>query len=145
MLKPDAIKRGLKEELLLKLNQLGYRIVTEESVEVDADTILAHYAEVIEKLPIENFKEMVMEEFVNQTVHIVEVEGKDQDMIAKIREWLGATDPSKAHPHSIRGQYGEDSFELASMEKRMVRNLIHAADSMKSATEELKLWFKRHE
>lgn len=145
MLKPDAINRGLKDEILYQLKQLGCHIVKEKSVVVDSDTILSHYADVIERLPIENFREMVINEFVNQTVHIVEVEGNDGEIITKIREWLGATDPSKADPYSIRGRYGEDSFELASKEKRMVRNLIHASDSVKTATEELILWFKRHD
>ena len=46
--------------------------------------------------------------------------------INKLRKLVGATDPSK--PHQIQQKLGIDSFDLASKEKRMINNLIHASD-----------------
>ena len=63
-------------------------------------------------------------------------------MIHEVRELIGATDPSKALPLSIRGRFGLDSIDQAVSEKRMVNNLIHASDSKESVERELKLWFE---
>lgn len=49
--------------------------------------------------------------------------------ISKIRELLGATDPKKAKYSSIRRFYGLD----------ILRNAVHASDSVKSATRERKI------
>ena len=79
--------------------------------------------------------------FKDQDVLIAEISSEHQT-IARLRELIGATDPSKAEPHTVRGMFGIDSYERASKEERMIENLIHASDSLESAANEFKLWFE---
>lgn len=58
------------------------------------------------------------------TSHLI---GYGKDVIKKVRETIGITDPSKAAPHTIRARYG----------KSVTENAIHASDSPSSAHFEL--------
>ncbi|CAB4037972.1 Nucleoside diphosphate kinase [Paramuricea clavata] len=48
---------------------------------------------------------------------------------------LGETDPAKSLPGTIRGDYCID----------IGRNIIHGSDSVETANDEIKLWFKDEE
>lgn len=140
-LKPDALKRGLKEEILTYFADRDFRIEREQEVTVDAQTILSHYQEVIERIGSEDFRQGVLREFVDETIVAVELKHQREDVVAWVRDLIGATDPAKARPDTIRGMYGEDSMEQARSDNRMLRNLIHASDSDENAEQECKLWF----
>lgn len=141
-LKPDALKRGLKEEILTYFADRDFRIEREQEVTVDAQTILSHYQEVIERIGSEDFRQGVLREFVDETIVAVELKHQREDVVAWVRDLIGATDPAKARPDTIRGMYGEDSMEQARLDNRMLRNLIHASDSDENAKQELELWFE---
>jgi nucleoside-diphosphate kinase len=141
LLKPDAIKRNLVNDILHTLNQEALIIHQSKFVKVTEDRILAHYQEVIDRLNLPYFKQAILNCFKDQEVFIAEVVS-ESNTIVKVRELIGATDPSKAEPHTIRGMFGIDSFDRASKEERMIENLIHASDSTESAAYELKLWFE---
>jgi nucleoside-diphosphate kinase len=51
------------------------------------------------------------------------------------RVMLGATDPLKSNPGTIRGDFGID----------VGRNICHGSDSVASAEREIALWFKPEE
>ncbi|MBI2972647.1 MAG: nucleoside-diphosphate kinase, partial [Armatimonadetes bacterium] len=53
--------------------------------------------------------------------------------------------PYRAAPGTIRGDFSIDSPTVASLEKRPVRNLIHASGSVEEADAEISLWFKESE
>ena len=61
------------------------------------------------------------------------VEGKDA--ISEVRKMNGATNPTKAQPGTIRGDFGLD----------MGRNVIHGSDSPESAAREIALHFEESE
>ena len=54
-----------------------------------------------------------------------------------------STEPINCSPGTIRGDYSNDSYELAEKENRCVMNVIHTSDSKKSAEKEIDLWFNR--
>lgn len=141
-LKPDALKRGLKEEILTYFTNRDFHIAREQEVTVDAQTILSHYQEVIERIGSEDFRQGVLREFVDETIVAVELKHQREDVVAWVRDLIGSTDPAKARPDTIRGMYGEDSMEQARLDNRMLRNLIHASDSDENAKQELELWFE---
>jgi nucleoside-diphosphate kinase len=60
-------------------------------------------------------------------------EGKDA--VAKVRKAMGATDPAKAEPGTIRRDFAE-SIE---------RNAVHGSDSPETAQDEIALYFKPKE
>lgn len=143
MLKPDAIEKNLESEILGFFKDHGIEVVRWDTVLVDEPLIMNHYQEVIEKLNLPDFPHRIRSYFVGKTVRIFELESKENNVVAKVRELIGATDPSKAGPDTIRGKYSNDNMELAKQEQRLVHNLIHASDSDESAYKEIELWFNR--
>lgn len=141
LLKPDALSRQLVEDIQSILLKEQFEIVRSAYVLVTEPLIVAHYQSVIDALNIDYFKDAVIQCFKDQTVWIAELIS-NQNTIQRLRQLIGATDPKKADPHTIRGKYGIDSFEVANREKRMLENLVHASDSLEAVKYELSLWFE---
>ena len=66
-------------------------------------------------------------------VTAIVIEG--EQCIAGFRSLAGTTDPTKAAPGSIRGDFGRD-WGTPTQE-----NIVHASDSPESADREIALWF----
>jgi nucleoside-diphosphate kinase len=141
LLKPDALKRGLVEPILDMFEEAKLHIIQSKRVIVTQDKIISHYKEVIERLDLPHFQGAILDFFEGEEVLISIVEST-VDTVSKVRTLIGATDPKKAEPHTVRGAYGIDSFEQANTEKRMIQNLIHASDSKEAAQFETQLWFE---
>jgi len=72
------------------------------------------------------------------------VEG--ENAIEEVRKMLGATEPKSAEPGTIRGDLApEESYQLADSEKRAIKNLVHASDSVENANREISHWFSESE
>jgi len=127
--KPDAVSRGLVGEIVSRLEQRGYLILAMKMMQVDGERARRHYAE-HEGKP---FFEALVEFITSAPVVAMCVEGKGA--IEGCRATIGATDPLKAAPGSIRG-------DLAQM---IGRNLVHGSDSAQSAQRELEIFFEPHE
>jgi nucleoside-diphosphate kinase len=125
LLKPDAMSRQLAGEILRRFEARGLRIRAARLVAVDHDLAGRHYAEHAEK-PF--FGELV--EFITSGATLaVVLEG--EGAIALVRTTIGATDPAKAAPGTIRGDLAVS----------MPDNLVHGSDSSESAEREIALWF----
>lgn len=143
MLKPDAIEKNLEGDILAFFKDYGIEVVRWNTVVVDESLIINHYQEVIDKLNMPDFPNRIRKYFVGKTVRIFEMESKENNVVAKVRELIGATDPAKAGSDTIRGKYSDDSMDLAKEQQRLVHNLIHASDSDENAQKEINLWFDR--
>jgi nucleoside-diphosphate kinase len=125
IIKPDAVRRGLVGEILSRLERKGLRIEDLRMIRIDRDLADRHYAEHREK-PF--FGELV--DFITSgEVIVAKVTGRDA--VSVMRAIMGATDPSKAEPGTIRGDFGTVITE----------NLVHGSDSGASAARELALFF----
>ena len=125
LLKPDAMQRKLAGEILRRFEDRGLDIRDARLLTVDRDLADRHYAEHRAK-PF--FGELV--EFITSAPTLALVlEG--EAAIAVVRTTMGATDPAKAAPGTIRG-------DLA---LSMPDNLVHGSDSPESAQREIALWF----
>jgi nucleoside-diphosphate kinase len=125
LLKPDAMRRQLAGEILARFEGRGLMIRAARLVAVDRELAGRHYEEHTEK-PF--FGELV--EFITSSPTLALVlEG--EGAIALVRTTIGATDPAKAAPGTIRGD-----FALS-----MPDNLVHGSDSPDSAAREVQLWF----
>ena len=125
LLKPDAMRRHLAGEILGRFEARGLELRAARLVAVDSDLAGRHYAEHAEK-PF--FGELVELITSSPTLALV-LEG--EGAIAVVRTTIGATDPAKAAPGTIRG-------DLA---LSMPNNLVHGSDSPESAEREIALWF----
>jgi nucleoside-diphosphate kinase len=141
LLKPDALKRGLMEDILRFFKSKNFSILRDRIVNVDKPRILDHYQEVIERIGSEDFRQAVLREFVDEEVHVFELGCDRDDVVDWVRDLIGSTDPAAARTDTIRGMYGEDSMAQARLDNRMLRNLIHASDSNENVTKECVLWF----
>jgi nucleoside-diphosphate kinase len=125
IVKPDAVSRGLIGEVLSRIERKGLRIDDLRLMRIDRELAERLYAEHTEK-PF--FGELV--EFITSgPVVVAKVSGREA--IAVLRSIMGATDPAKSAPGTIRGDLGTVVTE----------NLVHGSDSPESAERELDLFF----
>jgi nucleoside-diphosphate kinase len=125
MVKPDGVRRGLVGEVISRIERKTLHIVDLRMLVIDKELASRHYEEHREK-PF--FDELVSFITSGPVVAMV-VEGEDAVIV--LRTLMGATDPKKAAPGTIRGDYG-----LA-----ITENIVHGSDSPESAKRELELFF----
>lgn len=125
MVKPDGVARGLVGEIIARLERKGLTLERIRKLTIDPETAERHYAEHSEK-PF--FPELV--EFITSGP-VVAMEWSGESAISVCRSLMGATDPKKAEPGTIRGDLG-----LA-----VTHNLVHGSDGPESAGRELALFF----
>ncbi len=129
ILKPDAVQRGLVSAILGRLEQRGLQIVGLKLMRVTEALARKHYAEHDGK----PFFAGLIEYITSGPVVVINVKGKN--VIETVRTMVGATNPVKAAPGTIRGDYG---LEIG-------RNLIHASDSPESGERETAIFFSSSE
>jgi nucleoside-diphosphate kinase len=129
LVKPDAVRRGLSGEIIARLERRGLVLRGAKLVQVDEELADAHYAEHRGK---DFFAGLVSFITSGPTLALV-VEG--ESAVAAVRSTMGATDPARSAPGTIRGDLGLS----------MPDNLVHGSDSLESAARELALWFHEDE
>lgn len=129
IIKPDATRRNLTGEILARLEKAGLRAVAQRRMRLSVAQAEAFY-NVHKARPF--FKSLV--EFMTSGPVLVQVlEG--ENAIAKNREVMGATDPAKAAPGTIRKDFAE-SIEA---------NSVHGSDSPETAAQEIRFFFSELE
>jgi len=126
LLKPDAMQRGLAGEIISRLEGRGLRIVAARLLQIDGNLAARHYAEHVEK----PFYESLVSFITACPIVAAVLEGPNA--VELVRATMGATDPRKAAPGTIRG-------DLA---LNITQNLIHGSDSLESALREIALFFE---
>jgi nucleoside-diphosphate kinase len=129
ILKPDAVQRGLIGPILTRLEQRGLKFAGLKLMRIDEPLARRHYA-VHEGKP---FFEGLVAYIISGPVVVAVVTGKNA--VAIVRSTVGATDPARAAPGTIRGDF---AVEIG-------RNLIHASDSPENGEKEVALFFEEHE
>ena len=124
--KPDAVERGLVGEILGRFERKGLRLVAVELRTLDADLLARHYSEHVGK---GFYNDLVA--FMGRSPALVAVVEGPEDTWRVVRAMMGATDPLKAEPGTIRGDLGTEVTE----------NLVHGSDSAASAQREVSLFF----
>ncbi|HYJ77729.1 MAG TPA: nucleoside-diphosphate kinase [Actinomycetes bacterium] len=125
LVKPDAVRRGLVGEVLIRFERKGLRIVAMDQRTVDGELADRHYAEHVER----DFYPPLREFITSGPLVAMVLEG-DQ-AIAVVRAINGATDGRAAAAGTIRGDLSLSNRE----------NLVHASDSPESAAREIKIFF----
>ena len=125
IIKPDATRRNLTGEIVARFEKAGLRVVAQRRIRLSKAQAEAFYA-VHATRPF--YKSLV--EFMTSGPVVVQVlEG--ENAIAKNREVMGATDPSKAAPGTIRKDFAQS----------MEANSVHGSDAPETATNEIKFFF----
>jgi len=129
LLKPDVLQRRLAGALIGRLEQKGLKLVGLKLMRITPELAKQHYAEHVVK-PF--FPEL--RDFVTASP-IVAMAWEGEQAIDAVRTLMGATNPFKAAPGTIRGDLGLN----------FTKNLVHGSDSEASAVRELRLFFKDEE
>jgi nucleoside-diphosphate kinase len=129
MVKPDGVQRGLAGRILSVFEQKGLKICGLKMLIIPREMAEKHYGEHVGKpffVPLVDF-------ITSGPVMAMVLEGKQA--VAVVRDMMGATDPLKAAPGTIRGLFALD----------VGRNVIHGSDSLESAAREIGLFFRPEE
>ena len=174
LIKPDGVERGLIGEIISRFEKAGLKIVGLGIVRATKNLIDKHYPKTrdwIENLgnnfirtcQENNIKYDLKKDFGVNDVYqlgllvrkwlidfmcsgpIVKIALEGNHAIEVVRKIIGTTIPYKAPPGTIRGDYSIDSPIVSNIEKRAIKNLIHASGNIKEAEYELKIWFKKDE
>ena len=129
LIKPDALQRGLAGEVLSRLERSGLKIAGLRLMRLDEALARRHYAEHEGKPFLESLVRFIT------ASPIVAAVFEGPNAVETVRTVMGATDPQKAAPGTIRG-------DLA---LTIGRNIIHGSDSPESAKREISLFFKPDE
>ncbi len=125
IIKPDAVGRGLTVDILSRIHAAKFQIVAIKSLRLTKSEAEGFYA-VHRERPF--FGELT--EFMSSGKAVVIVlEG--ESAIAKWRETMGATDPAKAAPGSIRRELGTS----------IQYNCTHGSDAPATAAFEIAYFF----
>jgi len=129
IIKPDATERNLTGAINAIIEKAGLRIVGQKRVRITKEQAERFYG-VHKERPF--FGEMV--EFMTSGPVVVQVlEG--ENAIAKYREVMGATDPSKAAEGTIRKAHAKSIGE----------NSVHGSDAPETAVKEIAQFFSDNE
>ncbi|MBV8151445.1 MAG: nucleoside-diphosphate kinase [Candidatus Eremiobacteraeota bacterium] len=123
--KTDAVERGLVGEILARCERRGYVIVGMKMLRCEEARAKRHYAEHEGKPFFQGLVEYIMSGPILAFV----VQG--DRAIDGWRQMIGATDPAKAAPGTIRADFAQT----------IGRNLVHGSDSPESAKREIGIWF----
>jgi len=125
IIKPDATRRNLTGKINARFEDRGLKIVAQRRLQLSQQQAEQFYA-IHKSRPF--FKDLVAF-MVSGPVVVQVLEG--ENAVALNREIMGATDPNKAAPGTIRKDLAE-SIEA---------NSVHGSDSLENAQTEIAFFF----
>ncbi|KAF9689235.1 hypothetical protein SADUNF_Sadunf01G0070600 [Salix dunnii] len=128
-IKPDGVQRGLISEIISRFERKGFKLVAIKITVPSKDIAQKHYHD----LKTRPFFDGLCDFLSSGPVIAMVWEG--EGVIKYGRKLIGATDPQKSEPGTIRG-------DLA---VAIGGNIIHGSDGPETAKDEINLWFKPEE
>jgi nucleoside-diphosphate kinase len=129
IIKPNAVKKNAIGGIISKFEENGLKVSAAKLVRLNKELCSEFYAEHKER-PF--FGELVSF-MTSGPVMLMALTG--ENAVLRNREIMGATDPKKAAPGTLRALFGDNVGE----------NAVHGSDSLASAERELKIFFKNEE
>ncbi|CAL1373592.1 unnamed protein product [Linum trigynum] len=128
-IKPDGVQRGLISEIISRFERKGFKLVAVKIVIPSKDFAQKHYHDLSERPFFNGLCDFL------SSGPVLAMVWEGEGVIKYGRKLIGATDPQKSEPGTIRG-------DLAVV---VGRNIIHGSDGPETAKDEIKLWFKPEE
>jgi nucleoside-diphosphate kinase len=129
IIKPDATSRGLTGEFLSRIHKAGFAVAAIRSLRLTRAEAEGFYAVHRDKGFFAELTAFMSSGKV--VVMVLEADGA----IARWRDTMGATDPAKAAPGSIRREFGTS----------IQNNCTHGSDAPETAAFEIAYFFAGHE
>lgn len=166
--KPDGVQRSLIGEILGRFERTGLRIVGIKMVWARPDFLEQHYPG--DEGFLRTIGGKTKEAFAAAGLDVKAQAGSDDALaigrsvrgwlidyvasspvvafvlegiqaVGTVRKLVGDTLPVRAAPGTIRGDLSVDSPTVANLQRRPVRNLVHASGTAEEAAAEIALWF----
>ncbi|KVH91834.1 Nucleoside diphosphate kinase [Cynara cardunculus var. scolymus] len=128
-IKPDGVQRGLISEIIARFECKGFKLVAIKLVVPSKSFAQKHYHDLKERPFFNGLCNFL------SSGPVLAMVWEGEGVIRYGRKLIGATDPSKSEPGTIRG-------DLAIV---VGRNIIHGSDGPETAKDEISLWFKPEE
>ncbi len=167
ILKPDAVQRGLIGESIKRIEKTGLKLVAMKIIMASEEQLWSHYnkddAWFIKKgeqtisereslgLPVEKEAIEYGKDIIRALINfmtcgpIVPMIFEGNQAVGVVKKIVGSTEPLTSDAGTIRGDYTLDSYGLANLDGRAVRNLIHCSDPVEDAEREIPIWFSKEE
>lgn len=170
IIKPDGIQRSLIGEIIRRYERTGLKLLSLKMVIPTEEMAIQHYYEVggdawLEEVGrkaraayekkglkspyadnMENGRAVMTAnaKYLSSGPVIVMV-WQGNSAVGLVRKITGGTEPLTSDVGTIRGDFTLDSYAMADLDRRSVRNLIHASGTAAEAEKEIKIWFKEEE
>ncbi len=125
LIKPDGTRRNINGAVLARFEGAGLRLVALRMLHMDRELAERHY-DIHKSKPF--FKGLV--DYITSGP-IVAAVFQGEQAVERIRKLMGATDPKKAGPGTIRADFGLSIEE----------NTVHGSDAVATAEREIRLFF----
>lgn len=167
ILKPDAIQRSLVGDVIARIEKTGLKLVASKLILATPDQCWTHYnkdeewflkkgVKIIENrqtlgMPVEKEALEYGKDIIGALVKfmtcgpIMPMIWEGNQAVGIVKKLVGGTEPLTSDVGTLRGDYTIDSYELAGLDDRAVRNLIHCSDMPEEAQREIKIWFNESE
>lgn len=168
LVKPDGVKRGLIGEIIGRVERRGLKVVALKMIWATEEQLQEHFPKEEEWVgrlgdkglktfkeynldPIEHMgtndrfeigkmvKKSLFEYMTSGPIVAMVIQGLHA--IDMVRKLAGNTLPVFADMGTIRGDFSVDSPAVANVEKRAIRNIMHASENTDEAKNEISLWF----
>jgi len=123
--KPDCMEQRHAGNVLDRFEKAGFTIVGCKMIQLTPKILREHYAHVADK----PFYPEIEKFMSSRPVLVLALQG--DSVVSKVRDLLGPTDSRKAPKGTIRGDFGTE----------MMKNVVHASDSVENAQIELARFF----
>lgn len=167
IIKPDGIQRSMVGEIISRFEKTGLKITAMKFLVPTSEQCWTHYNKdekwfeekgariakgreenglPLEKKAIEYGRDIIGQLVAFMTsgpVLAMVIEGNQA--VGIVTKLVGSTEPLTSDIGTIRGDLTLDSYDLAGLDGRAVRNLVHCSDKPEEAEREIKIWFAEKE
>ncbi len=136
LIKPDAISKRIAGIIIDRLEGLGLSMTAARVAPVTEALAREHYSNLAGTSFLDNVVKFMLGKFngLEGRPHVYAFVFDGDDAVSKVRAMIGSTDPTKALPFTLRGQFGV-------IKDGVMQNCIHASGSPEEAEREIGLWF----
>ncbi|NKQ38496.1 MAG: nucleoside-diphosphate kinase [Methanosarcinales archaeon] len=168
LIKPDGVQRTLIGEIIKRYERSGFKLIGLKFFIPTISQIEKHYSVVdtwlrtVGEKSIKAYIEKGMKPPFDDPIKcgekvlsnlkkyltagpIVAMVWQGNKAVPIIRKITGSTEPTTSDIGTIRGDFTLDSYELADIDNRAVRNLVHASGTPEEAEKEINIWFTKDE
>lgn len=168
IMKPDAVQRSLMGEILSRYERTGLKLIAMKMMVPTAEQVEKHYlldpewkknvgeksiAAYVKKgetppssdpIEVGNIVVAALMKYLSAGP-VVAMVWQGSHAVELVRKVTGGTEPRTSDVGTIRGDYVIDSYHMADVDGRAIRNLIHASGSVSEAEAEIAHWFTSDE